>query len=53
MKELKYYPTVSQIEVLGKVYEVSLSEALAYAKNKTVPIRLKTEIESNKKINRL
>tara|TARA_R100000963_G_C4634265_1_gene98689 strand:- start:1156 stop:1434 length:279 start_codon:yes stop_codon:yes gene_type:complete len=45
MDKEKYQKPVSQIEVKGIVYEVSLSEATAYARNKTVPIRLKSQIE--------
>ena len=43
MEKLKYYKPVTQIEVNGKDIEVTLGEAMAYARNKTIPNRLKTK----------
>ena len=40
-----YQPCLSMIEVNGKVYEVSLSEAIEYGRSKKIPSRLKKKIE--------
>ena len=50
MTEIVYQPCLNFIEVEGKVYEVSLYEALAYGKDhRVVPLRLKAEIEKARK----
>lgn len=48
--KIEWRECLNFITVEGKVYKVSLSEALAYGKNhRVVPLRLKSEIEKVRK----